>query len=234
MIALSIDTAANYCAAALSDVNSGEILASVNEDIGRGHAEMLLDIIDQCMKQANAGYRDIEQIVSTIGPGSFTGVRVGLATARAIGVALSKPVIGVSNLEACARYAMQFDNMPVGNKLVSVIVDARRNEVYFQQFNNALPVQKPVVSAIKDLEIEDSALCGSGAAEYVLYKKPDRKPVIIHDKATAPIEIIAALGAEKPVPDSRPQPLYLRAADAKIQDGFAVPRCDIENTDVPR
>jgi len=237
MIALSIDTAANNCAVALSDIGTGEILASVSEDIGRGHAELLLDVIERCMAQANTRYHDIERVISTIGPGSFTGVRVGLATARAVGLALSKPVIGVSNLEACAHFALQLGGGSLENKTLSVILDARRNEVYFQQFKNGLEVQKPAVSTIEALHLENSVLCGSGAVAYNLQMKhagSPQKSTIIHDMATAPIELIAALGINKPVPKTRPQPLYLRGADAKKQDGFAVQRSDTEPIDTSR
>jgi len=235
MIALSIDTAANFCAAALSDMRNADIVASVSKEIGRGHGEILFEIIDQCMGAAGCGYHDIERIISTTGPGSFTGVRIGLSAARAIALALSKPVIGISNLEACADHALQIENAAEEDALVSVILNARRNEVYFQQYQHGSAVCEASLLAIEKVDVGDSVLCGSGAAQYLHQRENKRaggENRIIHHQATAPIEIIAALGMKKNVPTSRPRPLYLRNPDAKSQQGFAVQRSGSQNSDM--
>jgi tRNA threonylcarbamoyladenosine biosynthesis protein TsaB len=243
MVALSIDTAANVCAACISDINSGKILASFSHDIGRGHAELLMDTIEQCMKKANTGYGQVELIISSIGPGSFTGVRVGLSAARAIGLGLSKPVVGVSNLLACAHYALQIGSRMEGKKRrVSVILDARRNEVYFQRFENNVPIRQAGVCRLEELvnnhrhmDRSDEIFCGSAAMDFqnaLADSGLDSEFSIAHRLETAPIEIIAALGMaghadekclQPPEPLKPPEPLYLRGADAKQQQGFAVP-----------
>ena len=247
MVALCIDTAASKCAVALNDLHSGSLLASISHDINRGHAEVLMDIIDQCMRRAQIGYEDVERIITTIGPGSFTGVRVGVAAARAIGLGLSKPVIGISNLQACAAYAQTIaaTKGEVGGKgtdgdiarNIFVIIDARREEVYFQRFTNSAPVCDPMICRLDTLleetklfKLGDVICCGSGAATLLERMATSQSPaqnhveaVIVHHQATAPIEVIAALGLAAPVGKFRPEPLYLRQADAKSQAGFAVP-----------
>lgn len=232
MVALSLDTATGICAVAISDPYTGNTLSSISNDIGRGHAEILMEYIDKCLDDCGHKYKDISQVISTTGPGSFTGVRVGLSCARAIALALSVPVIGVSNLQACAIYARQ--NSISNNTRVSVVLDARRGEVYFQSFDDGAPYCGARVTTIDKLvndydEIFDGheILCGNGVAALMsqLGKSEIKTEYeISHSLTTAPIEVVAEIGL-KSTPDSkRPLPLYLRNPDAKSQLGFAVPR----------
>ncbi len=221
MYALSIDTAANLCSVALSDMQSDASICEVSHDIGRGHAEILMDNISQCMRESDVGYSEIDRIISTVGPGSFTGVRVGLSVARAIGLGIKKPVIGVSNLEACASYARQ--NLSDPSKIIHVLIDARRGEVYSQQFKNGEALDEARVLKVENIAVsDDKILCGSGAEIYANYMQAEFE--IAHTLATAPISIIAKLGIEKDVTSFHPEPIYLRGADAKQQQGFAIKR----------
>ena len=221
MYALSIDTAANLCSVALSDMNDGTSICEVSHDIGREHAEILMDNISQCMREAEVGYNDFDRVISTVGPGSFTGVRVGLSVARAIGLGIKKPVIGISNLEACASYARQ--NLVDPSKVIHVLIDARRGEVYSQQFKNGEAMDEAVVLKVENIVAsDDNVLCGSGAEIYANHKQLEFE--ISHTLATAPIAIIAKLGIEKKISASHPEPIYLRGADAKQQQGFAIAR----------
>ncbi len=226
MYALSIDTAANLCSVALSDMQSGASICEVSHDIGRGHAEILMDNISQCMREAGVDYSEIDRVISTVGPGSFTGVRVGLSVARAIGLGIRKPVIGVSNLEACASHARQKLSDP--SKVIQVMIDARRGEVYSQTFQNGEAMDEAGVLKVEGITASnDIVLCGSGAEIYANYKQTEFD--IAHTLATAPIAIIAKLGIEKGATSSHPEPIYLRGADAKQQQGFAIAR-QIQNS----
>ena len=239
MAILSIDTAGNFCATALNDTLTGKILSAVSYDIGRGHAEILMRVIDEVLIQAELEYQDIDKVVTTLGPGSFTGVRVGISTARAIGLGLSKPVVGVSVLQACAQHAIQNDNARFEKRIVSVILDARREEFYFQPFRNGKPLQEARVCNIEQLmdfhegfKKQEVVLCGSGAVKF-LQHRTDLIPVvdfpIAHLLATAPIEDVAELGRNTSVGKTRPEPIYLRGADAKQQQGFAILRADFQD-----
>src|SRR5690606_31255363 len=104
MIVLAIDTAASLCAACLWDSSAGERGRCVL-DIGKGHAEHLIGVIDKALKQADLAYAQVDAIAVSVGPGSFTGVRVGVSTARGLALALSVPPIGVTTLEALAAQA---------------------------------------------------------------------------------------------------------------------------------
>ncbi len=240
MAALSIDTAANLCAVAVNDDNSGELLSVVSHDIGRGHAEILMDVIDEAMNQASMGYKDLERVIATIGPGSFTGVRVGISVGRAIGLGLSIPVVGVSILQASAQYAVQVGNGQNAQKKISVIIDANRDEFYFQPFQNGIPVQDAKICKFNYLlnnhdtqNLENIVICGSGAkkfSEEAVVSNDEANFTIAHQLATAPIESVATIGLAEAIPKMRPEPLYLRGADAKQQQGFAVLRADSQNT----
>src|SRR6185312_5389676 len=100
MLVLAIDTALDACSAALIDTDGDRTLASESREIGRGHAEHLLPIIDGVMKKAGVKFNDVDRFAVTVGPGSFTGLRVGLSAARGFGLVTKKPVVGISTLAA--------------------------------------------------------------------------------------------------------------------------------------
>ncbi len=100
MIALAIDTSLDACAVAIA--RDEEVLVTLSERMSRGQAERLAPMARELVSQAHITFADIDRIAVTAGPGSFTGVRVGLSFARALGLALSKPCLGISTLEALA------------------------------------------------------------------------------------------------------------------------------------
>lgn len=103
MIVLAIDTSLDACQVAV--VREVETLASFSEAMSRGQAERLAPMVREAVTQAQIAFKDIDRVAVTTGPGSFTGVRVGLSFARALALALGKPCIGVSTLEALALEA---------------------------------------------------------------------------------------------------------------------------------
>ncbi len=218
MIVLAIDTAGVDCSAALYDSAAGKLLSAVTETIGKGHAERLMAVIDEALSQATLALDAVERIAVVIGPGSFTGIRVGVAAARGLALALRAECVGVTTLETMMR--SQFAQHPV--QPVVAAMDAKRNEIYAQAF------------AADGMRLsEPAALSPEGVAELAAI----HSAVVIGSGATAPsasetgtvrdrfdIATVARIGAEK-VPDgSRPKPLYLRGPDAKPQTGFALAR----------
>src|SRR3569832_1939804 len=97
MLILAFDTSIAACSVAL--IRDAAILAATREVMDRGQAEALMPMIERVMESARASYRDLDRIAVTTGPGSFTGVRVGLAAARGLGLASEKPIVGVLTTE---------------------------------------------------------------------------------------------------------------------------------------
>ena len=130
MRVLAIDTALAACAAAVLDTSDG-IVASETSPMVRGHAEALMPLIARVMKQSGLTFRDLDRIAVTIGPGSFTGVRVGLAAARGFGVATNVPVVGISTLSVYAAPYLAGNNSKTS---VVAAIDARHQHVFLQVF----------------------------------------------------------------------------------------------------
>ena len=102
MLILAIDTALDACAAAVLDTAPAKVIAQESLPMKRGHAEALMPLIARVMKQSGIAFAALDRIAVTTGPGSFTGLRVGLSAARGIALAADKPVVGVTTLTAYA------------------------------------------------------------------------------------------------------------------------------------
>lgn len=224
MTILALDTAGSMCAAALYDPQTRQVLGEVSHDIGKGHAEVLMDYIAQCFADAKIARSDISRIAVNVGPGSFTGVRVGVSVARGFGLALSCPVIGVTGFEAMMTQAIEMSSP----QPVLVALSAYRGDIYAQAFTaNGEPATNhiagseaellPVLSALG----ADYALYGSAAEQLSAAEGRDRK--IIGTASYASIATFARLAAQREA-GAPPEPLYMRGPDVKPQTGFALPR----------
>jgi tRNA threonylcarbamoyladenosine biosynthesis protein TsaB len=192
MLILAFDTATDVATSAL--VSDGEVLG---ERLSR--AVTLLEDVDALLRQAGAHTGDVEALAVGIGPGSFTGVRVGLATARGLALALDVPVAGVSTLDALAAGAP--GALPV--------VDARRREVFVLQ-------DEPRVVAPGELELRPGTICvGSGAIRYrqLLEAAGAEIPPDQDERHLPRARFHAQLAAEFG-PAELVEPLYLRVPDA--------------------
>ena len=126
---LAIDTALEACSAAVLDSEDG-ILASESLPMVRGHAEALMPLIARVMDEAKTAFADLGRIAVTTGPGSFTGLRVGLSAARGIALSIDKPAVGLTTLAAFAAPYIAADD----STALAVAVDARHEHVYLQVF----------------------------------------------------------------------------------------------------
>ncbi len=211
MIVLGLDTAAGACSAAVLD---GErLLAQRCETMVRGHQERLAPLVQETMAQAGLPFAALDRIAVTVGPGSFTGVRVGLAFAKGLALALDRPCIGVGTLDALAASAG-----PDG--LVAAVIDAKRGQVYLQVFADGVALMAPdsldiAVAAARLVELRQGRACrlvGTGAA----LLGGDAAGLEVPDPA-----VVARLGAWAAL--TPPRPLYLRAPDAKLPGGRDLP-----------
>ncbi len=224
MTILALDTAGSLCAAALYDPHRQKILAEVSHDIGKGHAEVLMDYVAQCFSQAGIERSAVSRIAVNIGPGSFTGVRVGVSAARGFGLALSCPVVGISGFEALASEAHE----QVGAQALLVAFSAYRGDIYAQGFAaDGTPSTQPlagseaeIIAVLQQLGA-DYALCGSAAEQ--LRHIEGRERTITGTQSSAVIGTFARLAAQREA-GKPPEPLYMRGPDVKPQTGFALPR----------
>src|SRR3954463_10596397 len=147
MLILAIDTALDACAAGVLDTDAGRMIAQQSLAIKRGHAEALMPLIARVISESGIGFPALDRIAVTTGPGSFTGLRVGLSAARGIALAAAKPVVGVTTLTA---YAAPVVNQGGEQPVISAI-DARHDHVYLQVVSgNGSPLVWPGVVPIEE------------------------------------------------------------------------------------
>lgn len=223
MLILAIDTAANLCAACVWDTVAGERGREVR-DIGKGHAEQLMEVVERALSTAGVTLAQIDGIAVSIGPGSFTGVRIGVAAARGLALALKIPAIGISTLEALADEALT--EWPGRDGLA--LIDAGRGKVYATGHAadgsvSVSPAELAFDDAVALAQIGNPVLTGSAASE--VSQAIGRAVDIAGHGRTADIATYARLAARRDLASAgRPKPLYLRGADAKPQTNFALPR----------
>ncbi|HEY4192454.1 MAG TPA: tRNA (adenosine(37)-N6)-threonylcarbamoyltransferase complex dimerization subunit type 1 TsaB, partial [Mesorhizobium sp.] len=123
---LAIDCSASLCAASVHDEAANVELGRCVLDLGKGHAERLMAVIADALKAGGVNYAGLSTIAVSVGPGSFTGVRVGVSAARGLALALKIPAIGVTTLEALAQQARQ----AFPGRAVLVALDGGRDEIH--------------------------------------------------------------------------------------------------------
>ena len=216
MIILALDTAGVDCSVAILDGRTGGVLASRTERLGKGHAERLMPMLNEVLAEAGIALTAVGRIAVTVGPGSFTGIRTGVAAARGLSLALKVPSVGISTLSMlAAEWQAEHPGLPV-----IAAIDARRGEIYAQAFaadGEALgePAALDVEGARALAARHGAAVTGSAAPllDGLPAGEPDHFPPALAARLALAIE-----NADKP------KPLYLRAPDAKPQAGFALSR----------
>jgi len=213
MIVLALDTALGACSVAV--VRDGQVLASASEPMLRGHQERLAPLAAETMRAASLSFPEIDRVGVTIGPGSFTGLRVGLAFAKGLGLALDKPCVGVGTLEALAA-------SDPGLGLTAAVIDAKRGQVYLQAFESGVAVMAPDALPVETAAARLAELWRGGPLRLIgpgAGLLADVAPGAEVVERTAPDPAaIGTLAAKKPALAGA-RPLYLRAPDAKLPGG---------------
>jgi tRNA threonylcarbamoyladenosine biosynthesis protein TsaB len=222
MRVLAIDTALSACAAGVIEAPD-RIVAEESLELTRGHAEALMPLIARVMDRAGIGFPELDRIAVTVGPGSFTGLRVGIAAARGIALATGKPAVGVSTLAALAA-----PHLCEGNAPVAAAIDARHEHVYFEMFGSAgRVVRSPRLIPVREAARAASTaglIVGSGA-EMLARIWPSGTAIPTLEAKPAPdLAALARLGALANPAYALPKPLYLRRPDARPQDSARLPR----------
>lgn len=214
---LAIDCATNACSAALwIDDRPGPRRF---DTMRRGHGEVVVPMIREVMDEAGLSFGGLDAVAATIGPGAFTGLRIGLAAARGIAIAARLPVLGVTTLEAVA--AAQVTDCPA----VLVALDSKRRDIYVQLFSaGAEPLSEaralmPEEAAALVAPLSRVGLAGDAADAVAAAIVPARKGITrLRDADHPHAAVVAELAVRRlrnsPPPESPPGALYLRAPDA--------------------
>lgn len=240
MLILAVDTALEACSVAVLDTAAARaeagaeatidcihaLRASETHLMARGHAEAVMPMIARVMEQAQTSFAALDRIAVTVGPGSFTGLRVGIAAARGLGLAAGKPVVGITTLAALAApIAARGDPHPI-----IAAIDARHGQAYFQVLGgNGTTLIRPAIAPID--EITRAARFGAphligNAAPLLAAAWPAHAPIPVScDPRSAPdIGWVAWLGVAARAERDSARPLYLRPPDAKPATGSALAR----------
>ena len=208
MLCLGVDTTGNWCSSAL--VDEAKILArqtiAIDHKSGAGQGEVLAPMVQGLLKSAGIAPANIGKIAVCTGPGSFSGVRIGLSFAKGFALPHGIPVIGVSALEV---WALSAD--PAHNKSVFAAADIRRQQVFWQVWNNGKPAKPPQRSDVPTAQKHVGAMEITGSGAELLRSRP-------HSGYICPAKL-AWLGLEKNVETHPATPLYHRPPDAKLPGG---------------
>jgi tRNA threonylcarbamoyl adenosine modification protein YeaZ len=227
---LAIDTALEACSVAVAagdddPVVISEVIVRPRGEDGRrpdresnkGHAERLFGMIEAAMAEAGLAFVDLDRIAVTVGPGSFTGLRVGIAAARGLALVVKCPLVGLGTLAVHAEAARAV----AGPVPVLALLDVRRDEFYGQRFAadgaSAGAAEVGAAARFTALVEPGDVLAGSGA-DGIAAVLPAGFAPIIHRSSAPDIRALLRLAVSTPAAEAPPRPLYLRPPDAKPQD----------------
>lgn len=214
---LALDTTLSACSVAL--LTDGKVAGFCTDDIKRGHAEALLPMVMRVCAAAEMTLAEIDRIAVAVGPGTFVGIRVGVAAARAFSLALDIPVTAITTLDALAATG----RMAAGNQQVTAVIDARNDQFYAQLFAaDGDPVTQAqllqadtLIALIADTK---ASLTGPGAQALatVIAAQSSDLPKIVPVLTPDP-RVIAQLAEQRDGQRAEMiRPLYLRPPDAKL------------------
>ncbi len=220
MLILAFDTSSKTASVAV--LNDHNILYEVIMNVGLNHSEVLLPVIEQACIQTRTKIADIDLFACTIGPGSFTGLRIGASTLKGFMLATGKPAVGVSSLAAIAL------NAEKSSKLICSIMDAGRGQVYMAYFevkeDRLLEQigQEQIVNPSKIENHPDIVFVGDGAVRYADIISHEKNNVILASQHYCRASSVGLLGKEKfdreeLLDADKFLPLYIRSADAETR-----------------
>lgn len=223
MRVLAVDTATTSCSVAIVDKTS--LLSEFTLYREQTHSKHLMDMIKAALRMSGLNFSDLDGFAVTRGPGSFTGLRIGISTIKGLAVALEKPVVGVSTLEALAL------QVSYSRDLICPILDARKGEVYFSRYrflNGHLKNQTkervaPPDKAVDDLS-ESCLFVGNGALLYkeIILEKMGKfasfAPLIQNTIRASTMAYLSMAKFEKNDTDDieKISPYYIRKSDAEL------------------
>lgn len=211
---LAIETGSRSCSVAIWRAR-GELPAFEHETTDHGHATMLMPMIERALRKAGCAYRDLARVAVAVGPGSFTGLRVGIAAAQGIGLAAAIPVIGISSFLTVLR-GVQDQRQ---GRRVFALLDSRREEPFLAEVDEQLQfVRPPSVVSLEELDAilapARPLILAGDAPAMGRYSKQGGIRLI----QTSPTALDVAMLAADPERryDLPPKPVYVRAPDVTM------------------
>ena len=221
---LAFDTALEACSVAICETD--RVIAHRHEILSKGHAERLVPMIELALADAEMQFQDLDLIAVTVGPGTFTGIRIGLSAARGIALTTGLRIAGVTTLAAIAEGARR----PAAEEedlAIAVLHDAHRAELFCQIFSSQVEMPPPppariaLTDAVSMIPAGPAMVVGSGVRlveDQILKHRPDVQ------FSSAPFNpdaiFVAGIGARQArlgIADmAPPEPLYLRSPDARL------------------
>jgi len=210
---LVIDTSGPICAAGVYDSGKNALVAAKSEMLGKGHAERLIPMIDEVLSEAGLALKDMTRIGVTVGPGSFTGIRVGVAAARGFALSLGIPAVGVTTLQVVAEQVLEIDPPAP----VIALIDAGRDEIFAQAFlPEGVMLTEPATydyDAVRAMIARFGAIPVGSGLDAIEGREHGADPY--------PLDRIGRIAVRLP-DDAKASPVYIRGAGAKPQSGFAI------------
>jgi len=222
---LAIDTALETCAACVMAEGDDTPISTESLPMARGHAESLLPLIERVIARVEGGFEAVDRVAVTVGPGSYTGLRVGLSAARAIGLATAKPVVGVGTLSALLAHLLA----ETIEGSIAAAIDARHGALYVQALSpggdGIAPAHLPVADVADRLIGAGPVLLAGSGSPALAAALAERGVEARVSRVTGPdIASVAALGLLADPEQALPRPLYLRGPDARPQDHARIAR----------
>lgn len=212
---LAIDTALEACSVALLD--GDKVVAEESQAMARGHAEALMPMLARLRERASFYFNVVDRIAVTVGPGSFTGLRVGIAAARGIGVATGIQVVGITTLEALAAPLIASD----ASSPVVAAIDARHDNVYLQAFGtDGDDIVSPRVASLAEASelvapLRPRLVGNAASILAAAWPAGAAAPAVVDQQAAPMIKWVGRLGQLAEAGAAPPKPFYLKAPDAQ-------------------
>lgn len=211
---LAIDTAMGVCSVAVRSGQGAPAVRQVHNE--RGQAQILLPLIQEAMEQAHVPFHGLDAVIVTVGPGSFTGLRIGLSAARALGLALSIPVIGISVFDAL-RAAMPHEL----NETLCIVLETKREDFYAAVFDAAgkdalAPCCISALELYSYLVDKNYILSGNATQRFLDSCPANTDPQKVIPVPSVDPAMLAQLYEQKTL-HRKAEPIYLRGADVTIK-----------------
>ena len=226
MIILALDTALSACSAGVW--RDGVMIATESLLMPQGHAETVMPMIERVMSAANLDYNQLDRIAVTVGPGSFTGLRVGIATARGLAMAAQKPAIGIATTEVFASMVAPHERRGENNysRHILSVIDSKRDDAYVQIFDaDEQPLGEVLNLTYESLHLKFPGaliVVGDGSARAMNHLGHDA--VQSAAPITCAVENVALIASTRAIDPRGPLPLYIRAPEVTLRSDGGVVR----------